>query len=485
MTILSDPKAALVTGGRSQSVRYLPMVALGLDLLLMCVAVAIGVVGRQRLPIFDSQADVSSSVAIGGPIIVLGWLLATYLLHGYRADVFGAGPDEYKRVLNAGLLAAGFTGVVCYLADFALSRGFFLLTFVVGAPALLVGRLVLRRGVHTARRRGSLLQSVLIAGGVGYIDEIAAVLRRESWLGYRVEGALTPATNTAFKTPSGIPVVGNADDATAAVLESGVDVIFFAGGAHTSTNQMRKVMWELERHDVQIVMAPSISDISGERIRIRPVGGLPLVHLDPPTWSDASRLGKRTFDLVGSLGLILLFSPLFAFAALRIKLHDRAPVFFRQTRVGRHGAEFDCLKLRSMVTDAEARLQQLHDEQGYVSGLFKIKDDPRITGPGRWLRRYSIDELPQLINVVRGEMSLVGPRPPLPLEVASYEVDTARRLHVRPGMTGLWQVSGRSDLSWEEAVRLDLYYVDNWSMLQDLNILAKTLGAVLGSSGAY
>ena len=232
-----------------------------------------------------------------------------------------------------------------------------------------------------------------------------------------------------------------------------------------------------------MVVAPSVTDISGERVRVRPVGGLPLMHIDPPRWSDACRWGKRTFDVVGSLALIVALTPVFIVAWLQIRCHDRGPALFRQTRIGREGEEFSCLKFRTMVIDAEALLARLHEESGYADGLFKLKDDPRITRPGRWLRRFSVDELPQLFNVLRGEMSLVGPRPPLPLEVERYEPDTARRLHVRPGMTGLWQVSGRSDLSYAEAIRLDLYYVDNWSMMQDLSILTKTAGAVLGSRG--
>jgi exopolysaccharide biosynthesis polyprenyl glycosylphosphotransferase len=234
-----------------------------------------------------------------------------------------------------------------------------------------------------------------------------------------------------------------------------------------------------------VIVAPSVTDVARERVRIRPVGGLPLVHIDPPSAARASRWGKRTFDFVGSLGLIMLMSPVFFWAALQIKLHDRGPVFFRQNRIGKNGDEFSCLKFRTMVTNAEERLAELHRHTGHTVGLFKMKDDPRVTSPGRWLRRYSMDELPQLLNVLRGQMSLVGPRPPLPSEVAHYSEDTRRRLRVRPGMTGLWQVSGRSDLSWAEAVRLDLYYVDNWSMLQDLSILGKTFGAVVRSRGAY
>jgi lipopolysaccharide/colanic/teichoic acid biosynthesis glycosyltransferase len=199
----------------------------------------------------------------------------------------------------------------------------------------------------------------------------------------------------------------------------------------------------------------------------------------------ASRRAKRLFDIIGSALLLFWVVPVFGVVAAWVKIHDGGTVFFRQTRIGKDGIAFNCLKFRTMVSDAEARLAELHAEQGFTGGLFKMKDDPRITRPGRFLRRYSLDELPQLVNVLRGHMSLVGPRPPLPSEVATYDRFTRRRLHVRPGMTGLWQVSGRADLTWPEAVRLDLYYVDNWSMLQDMSILAKTFGAVVGSRGAY
>jgi exopolysaccharide biosynthesis polyprenyl glycosylphosphotransferase len=263
------------------------------------------------------------------------------------------------------------------------------------------------------------------------------------------------------------------------------DVVFFAGGAIDSGSELRRAVWELTEHGVQVVVAPSVSDISRERVQVRPVGGLPLMHIDPPGSTDAVRWGKRLFDIIGSAALLVLFSPLLAFAAARIKSADPGPVLFHQTRVGRLGKEFQCLKLRTMVVDAEDRLLDLQNQLGYITGLFKMRDDPRITKPGRWLRRFSIDELPQLWNVLRGDMSLVGPRPPLPREVATYDYFATRRLQVRPGLTGLWQVSGRSDLSWDETVRLDLYYVDNWSMVQDLTILTRTLTAVLSSRGAY
>ena len=395
------------------------------------------------------------------------------------------GTDEFRRVSVASLSAAGLVSVGCFLLDYPLSRGFFFVAFAVGALGLLVGRLTLRRLVHTARSLGRLQHNVLIVGNSAGVDEVAAVITRERRLGYQVLGCLTPADDRTPETRSGIPVIGNCDDVTEMVVASGADTVFFANGGLESAAQMRRVAWDLENHDVHVVIAPSISEISGDRVSIRPVGGLPLIHVDPPRATDAARWGKRLLDSVGSFVILLLILPVIVFTALAIKLHDGGPVLFRQTRVGRNGKTFSLWKFRTMVTDAEQRLAALHEEAGYEGGLFKMAEDPRITKPGRWLRRFSIDELPQLINVMRGEMSLVGPRPPLPLEVAQYDNHTSRRLHVRPGLTGLWQISGRSNLAFDEAIRLDLYYVDNWSMFQDFSILMKTFGAVVGSRGAY
>jgi exopolysaccharide biosynthesis polyprenyl glycosylphosphotransferase len=311
------------------------------------------------------------------------------------------------------------------------------------------------------------------------------VLARESWLGYDVIGALTPGPDLVSTTPGGVPIIGSATGVVSIAHEVNADVAFFAGGAVDSAGELRQIAWELEHTACQVVVAPSLTDVSRERVRVRPVGGLPLLHLEKPRTAVAAHKAKRLFDIVGSSALLLLLSPLLLFAGLRIWFHDRGPVLFKQQRVGLNGATFACWKFRSMVTNAEELLAALHVQQAYAGGLFKMHNDPRITGPGRWMRRFSIDELPQLVNVVKGDMSLVGPRPPLQNEVAQYDDAMSRRLRVRPGLTGLWQVSGRSDLTWSDAIRLDLYYVDNWSMLQDLVILSKTLGAVVRSRGAY
>ena len=486
MTLLAESRSSLVAGAPHRALRYLAPTAFLTDVIAVSLAGTAATLGRDRLAIFDpSIVQVSDILGLAGPLMMGGWLLMLWLVGGYSGDVFGAGTDEYKRVLNASVLAAGLVGVGAYLAKFQLSRGFFLLLFTIGVPTLILGRFLLRRALYAARTRGALQQRVVIAGTPSHVDEVARVLRRERWLGYDVVGALVPSARITARTGAGVPVIGTPDQLLQAVEVADADVIFVAGGALDTATQLRRIAWELEERDVQVIVAPSVTDVSAERVRVRPVGGLPLMHIDKPRAMHASRAGKRAFDIVGSLALLVLFAPLLVVSAVWIRLHDRGPVLFAQERTGRDGSAFRCFKFRSMVADAERRLAELHAQTGYDEGLFKMEDDPRITRPGRWLRRYSIDELPQLVNVLRGEMSLVGPRPPLPTEVARYAKDTVRRLRVRPGMTGLWQVSGRSDLAFEEAIRLDLYYVDNWSMLQDLTILARTLGAVLGTRGAY
>jgi exopolysaccharide biosynthesis polyprenyl glycosylphosphotransferase len=481
-------RAAVRPLARSSSRRmltFLPQAALLLDSFVMVLLAVAATSAREWLGWFSEPLDVSGSFRIAGPAMLLGWLALIGVMGGYRERWFGSGMEEYKIVLYATLGTGGLTGVAAYLAQFPLSRSFYLLVFTFGGVFLILERFLLRRALHRARQAGALRQDVLIAGTPDHIDTVAGVLQRESWLGLHVLGAVVPAGCETEETSRGVPVLGSTDDILEVLESSSADVLFIAEGALEGPERMRELVWELENHHARVVVAPSLTDVSRQRVRISPVGGLPLVHVDPPSSMRASRRAKRLFDILGSALLLLWVIPVFGAVAAWIKIHDGGSVFFRQTRIGKDGAAFNCLKFRTMVTDAEARLAELHAVQGFTGGLFKMKNDPRITRPGRFLRRYSLDELPQLVNVLRGHMSLVGPRPPLPSEVATYDRFTRRRLHVRPGMTGLWQVSGRSELTWTEAVRLDLYYVDNWSLLQDMSILAKTFGAVVGSKGAY
>jgi exopolysaccharide biosynthesis polyprenyl glycosylphosphotransferase len=247
---------------------------------------------------------------------------------------------------------------------------------------------------------------------------------------------------------------------------------------------VRRLGWDLEGHNVEIIVAPSLANVAGPRVHIRPVAGLPLLHVEQPSYRGASRWAKFLLDRFGSLGLLLVGSPLFVAIAIAIKVTSRGKVFFVQERVGRDGNTFNMIKFRTMVDGADSLLETLQRDTGNVM-MFKMRDDPRVTRAGKFLRRYSLDELPQLINVLKGDMSLVGPRPPLMSEVSGYEAEARRRLLVLPGMTGPWQISGRSDLNWEETMRLDLYYVENWSIVDDLLILWKTFRAVVNSSGAY
>jgi exopolysaccharide biosynthesis polyprenyl glycosylphosphotransferase len=470
---------------RSRALSFLPVVAVAIDLAVISASVAVAGAVRQRWDLVPNDASAAQTISVAGPVIVAIWMLCLVFAGGYAKNFFEMGTAEFRRVATASVAAAGSIGVGCFLLDYPLSREFFFVAVALGTFSLLVGRLALRLLVHRARTTGALQHNVLIVGSRVGVDEVGSVIMRERRLGYRVLGCLTPAGDTACETEAGIPVLGDCDAVTDMVAASGADIVFFANGGVASSEEMRRVAHDLAQDDVHVVVAPRLSGVSGDRVSLRPVGGLPMIHLDPPRATDTARWGKRLLDVVGVLGLLLVILPVVAFAALCIKLHDGGPVFFRQVRVGRDGREFSLLKFRTMVTDAEARLAALHAETGYEGGLFKMVEDPRITKPGRWLRRYSIDELPQLLNILRGDMSMVGPRPPLPHEAATYDDEMARRLHVRPGLTGLWQVSGRSNLSFEEAIRLDLYYVDNWSMFQDFSILTKTVGVVLRPTGAY
>ena len=469
---------------RPEGIRLLPWLVGGVDLLMIAVATVLAVRFRVSLSIFDTASDVLENTAFASTFFVATWLVVLSFVGAYDRTIFGAGTEEFKLVVNASFFTAALVATTAFLMKFPLSRGFYVLLFPIGVVLLLLGRWMSRRIIQRLRERGHFNEKVLLVGSPGYIGEIHKVLARESWLGYEVIGCLIPPTYAGLeRTSAGIPVLGLIDDIRAIVDAARPDIVFFTAGAVESSSQLRRVAWELEDHaHVQIIVAPNVTDVSSERVRIRPVAGLPLMHLERSRSQLASSGAKRAFDIFGALMGLLITGPLLLVMMVWVRRHDGGPILFRQIRVGREGEPFTCLKLRSMSIDAEVRRAELA-VRDHV--LFKVTDDPRVTRPGRFIRRYSLDELPQLWNVLRGDMSLVGPRPPLPEEVEKYEDDMLRRLNVLPGMTGLWQVSGRSDLSWEDTVRLDLYYVDNWSMVQDVLILARTVGAVLAPRGAY
>ncbi|HZP15774.1 MAG TPA: sugar transferase [Nocardioides sp.] len=482
MVLLDNAVHTITRVPPSRSTALLPRLAAVLDATILGTAIAFAWVCRNSLAVFDSPNH-DSTIPLMAPIIWTSSLVLLWGFDAYGRDAFEAGSDELRRVAGAMLTCGGLTCVANYLAHHQLSRGFFVLAYGMGLSGLVLGRVVLRAFLRAARLRGHFMQRVVIAGGSAQVDEVADVFRREAWTGYEVLGALTPTGVGA--TRGGVRALGRTDNVVESVTASGADILCVASGSTLSATSVREVMWQLEPHGVQVVVAPVLTDVAADRVRIRPVGGLPLMHLDPARWEASSHGAKRVFDVMVTSMILLALSPLLAVAAWRIKQFDGGPVMYRQRRIGLGGQPFDCLKFRTMVTNADELKAALVTQQGSDGMLFKMKDDPRVTAPGHWLRKYSIDELPQLINVLKGDMSLVGPRPQVQSEVDQYDNGMARRLHVRPGMTGLWQVSGRSDLSFEDARRLDIYYVDNWSMEQDISILRRTVRAVFSGSGAY
>jgi exopolysaccharide biosynthesis polyprenyl glycosylphosphotransferase len=328
---------------------------------------------------------------------------------------------------------------------------------------------------------------VLAVGNRQQVVDLIRQVHREPNAGLVVVGACVTGQLDSL-TVGGlvIPVMGGLSDVAEAIAKLDVDTVAVAASPGVTAGTLRRLSWEIEGTGVDLVVAPQLTDIAGPRIHIRPVSGLPLLYVEEPELTGARRIVKGLFDRALALVLVVVFAPLLAGISLLIRSTSEGPAFFRQTRVGRNGEEFTVFKFRTMRIDAEQLLADLQQHNENADGLlFKMRDDPRITRHGRWLRKYSLDELPQLFNVLRGEMSLVGPRPPLPSEVAKYGDDVRRRLLVKPGITGLWQISGRSDLDWDETVRLDLYYVENWSIAFDFLILWRTAFAVLEGRGAY
>ena len=419
---------------------------------------------------------------LGLPLI---WLVLVALQRGYEQRFLGTGPEEYRRIADAGLLMFAAIAVVSYALRSELARGY---VFVAVPATVLLSLLVrrqLRSWIYRLRLRGEGLQRVLVVGRADAVVSVIEKLDHEPQHGLLPVGACVPFVGVAVSHVHNVPVVGDPSRVVQAVDETGAHVVAVVSHPDMSGQALRRLSWSLEERGVELIVSPGIIEVAGPRLSIRPVAGLSLLHLERPSANGGRMLGKVILDRsVGAL-MLALTAPLFVAIALAVRLTSSGPAFYRQIRVGVEGRTFTMLKFRSMVADADAQRQSLLGLSDGNGVLFKMRSDPRITRIGGILRRFSLDELPQLINVVRGDMSLVGPRPPLPEEVEGYSDDAVRRLKVKPGVTGLWQVSGRSDLSWEESLRLDLRYTDNWSLALDLSILWRTLRAVTKGSGAY
>ncbi|MFI5692994.1 sugar transferase [Kribbella sp. NPDC051586] len=451
--------------------------AVGGDLLAAMLGVSIALLTRFGYQVGPSYLVVSS-------LLPPAWVGIVALSKGYDPRYFGAGPDEFRSLMRSGVGLTAAVAMTSYVTKTEIARGFVVLAIPVMVVSALLLRYALRKDLHRHRVRGRCMHRVLVVGRSGPAATLCEHLESRPTDGFRVVATCRPRGDGHNNGPLQ-PDELDEPDILAAADRHAVDVVAISTDPELVGQSLRRLSWALEQRGIELIVSPGIIEVAGPRISVRPVAGLSLLHLERPSVSGGPHLMKAVFDRTVALGFIAVLSPLLVGLALAVKVSSPGPVLFRQQRIGRGGVEFTMLKFRSMYSDAEQRLGDLYALSDGNGVIFKMRDDPRMTPLGRWIRRFSVDELPQLFNVLRGDMSLVGPRPPLAEEVALYAADDSRRMLVKPGLTGLWQVSGRSDLSWDESVRLDLRYVDNWSMTLDLLILWKTVRAVIYGAGAY
>ncbi|MFJ9859063.1 sugar transferase [Streptomyces albogriseolus] len=422
-------------------------------------------------------------LAFGTWLLVLGALAVS---RSWAPTVLGQGAEEFRRLGRSLFMAT----VVLALGGIALTSRNIKLWIFVAVPAIalvtMTMRYLLRLWLHRQRKEGRCLRPVLAAGSPDTVRDLIARTRKYPHLGWRVDAVCTTdGPGLDGGRLDGVPVVGRLTDVADHVRRDGYRVVAVTPDPHWSPDRLQRLSWNLEGSDAEMVVAPVLMEVAGPRLHVDAVLGIPLLRVSMPAFTGGRRAVKGVVDRLGATVLLVLFAPLMLLVALLVATDSRGGVFYRQRRVGKDGLEFTILKFRTMVPDADRARAALTGLNEGAGPLFKMRRDPRVTRIGAVLRRYSLDELPQLFNVLTGSMSLVGPRPPLPEECASYGPDIRRRLKVKPGLTGLWQISGRSDLSWEEAVRLDLRYVEDWSLALDTVILWKTLRAVVQGQGAY
>ena len=436
----------------------------------------------ELLPTDRSDLQVSYTfISVG---LIAAWSIALGFFGTRSAKVTGVGSQEYKLVITTTLSVFGILAIIAFALRSQVGRGYVLIALPVGLVLLVTSRWLWRRQLHRRREHHSYIYRTLVVGERSKSALVAAEISRSRFAGFGLVGAVTEQNGQSDLLPE-LPIVAGYNDLVRAVDAHRIDAVILTSADALTPQRLREVSWQLEQRSVALIVSVALTGIAGPRIHTRPVSGLPLVHVEFPEFTGRKYFTKRVFDIVLSLVFLVIASPIMLITALCIRTSSPGPVIFRQTRVGIDGSTFTMYKFRSMYLDAEARRAKLLEDMDHNGGLFKMKDDPRVTRIGRVIRKYSLDEFPQFFNVLQGDMSIVGPRPPLPSEVEGYDAWVHRRLLVKPGITGLWQVSGRSDLSWDESIRLDLYYVENWSLTEDLLILARTMKTVLLPRGAY
>lgn len=412
------------------------------------------------------------------------WVITMTLGGAYDRRYYGWGAEEYRRVFDAAVRFLMVVALIGFLLKIDVARGFVAIAIPLATVLTLAGRCALRHWLHRMRRRGRFTKKVLVVGSLAASQDLVLQLHSAE-SGLSVIGACVPEAVRAFKVDGrAIPVLSDPRSVLETVVASQADVIAIADTHSLTNGSLRRLAWQLEGTGVDLMVTPALTDVTGPRISVRPLPDIPLLLVEEPELKGRKRMAKGAFDRILAVAALVAMLPVMLVIGIVVRLTSRGPALFRQVRVGLGGRHFVIWKLRTMTVDAEARLNDVRHLNEHDGVLFKIHDDPRITRVGRFLRRWSLDELPQLWNIVRGDMSIVGPRPPLPTEVERYDHHVRRRLLVKPGLTGLWQVGGRVGVPWEEAVRLDLYYVENWSLSMDAMIIARTAAAVLRRHGA-
>lgn len=459
------------------------------DTLVSVLVVAVAYLSRFGAGPFHESATVSERGYLWVCLaIVLVWNLDLECSRSREKRVFGAGVSEYRRVLQSTLRAFGLMAIIMVVFQLPVSRGFFAVALPLGIIFLLGSRWVWRRWLVAQRETGKALSNVVVLGNAPDVEHVIGHLRSNLAAGYKVAGvALTSLPpDMALNQPwYEVPVLSTLADIADVVSKTKAQAVVVAGALPGGPQAIQELGWRLEDTSTELVLASSLTNVAGPRLHFRPMEGLPLMHVELPQYSGGKHVYKRVMDIVLSAGALLTLLPILVVLAIIVRLDSPGPALFHQERIGRNGQVFKMLKFRSMVVNAEAQREALKDANEGAGVLFKMTKDPRITRCGQWMRKFSLDEIPQFWNVFTGQMSLVGPRPPLAEEVSRYERPTHRRLLIKPGITGLWQINGRSNLAWEEAVRLDLYYVENWSLTGDFIILWRTFKAVTAPVGAY
>ncbi|MEU2200854.1 sugar transferase [Isoptericola sp. NPDC019482] len=456
------------------------------DVVVVVVAALAAAVVRGAAVAQHATPSVLGDQVLCVVVLVTAWLGSLWAGRAYDVRVFASGPAEYQRVFDASWrLVAPLALLALLLARPGIST-FLLVAVPTGVVALLCGRWLCRGWLHRQRLQGGCVTLVLAVGMREQVERLVHELNdRPS--GYRVVGVCVPTSDDVRPGEEilGVPVLGDLRTAGTMAAQVGADCVAVSGSDAITADVVRRLGWELEPAGVDLMLTAELADVAGPRITVTPEQSVSLLHVDAPRFTGPRYVLKSVVDWTGAALITLLLLPVIAVVATLVRVTSSGPVLFRQDRVGRDGRTFEMLKFRSMRHGADREQTVLAGPSDGSGVLFKLRDDPRVTPVGRVLRRLSLDELPQLFNVLAGQMSLVGPRPPLPSEVSQYEARVRRRLRVKPGLTGLWQVGGRSDLSWEEGVRLDVFYAENWTVFGDLLILARTAKAVVTGRGAY